>query len=654
MYHRLFFTGLRKTCYILCLTIGLLYSHTCLGQYNPAFDSLLRAAKSDPDPDRKLARLRPLADRSYEGSVFQAISFGNAYLDAASEVKSDTDMYYAHLALCTAYERNRNFERSASHGLQAVSIAGKRNDPLKQIRALQDIAFVYTMMGQVGGQQPSLQKALDYCYQAMAISREHGIKQEEPYVLLAAANVYAVLKKYDTAIKLYKRSIMSREAQHMGSDVNVYINLGITLKNSGRYPEALNAYRIADSIARTLEKSQFLELSIADNRAILYGAMGRIQESEQLAKRVLEEAREQGAVGIQEDIIGHLKKLCSSQGRYREALAYADSQAAIKERVLNEEKTRQLAELEARFDAGAKDEQIIGQQQALRKGRRQNLQLWAGIALLFIVGCVTYAGLRRSRRLNRKISSQQQQLVLQKNELEHNNELKNQLFTLISHDVRVPLNSLMAYATLLDHQDDLPPEKIRKYNADLREALGATTVLMENLLQFAKAQIRAPQPYPEIIQLSVVMDRVLKLLQPAITQKRIVLQVDCREETTVFADEDMTEVILRNLVSNAIKFSNSGGTVAISINHFDDVYGGCSIQDSGAGMKPELTALWNGTSVPAPVRSRMGTQYEKGAGLGLMLSKTFTMIMGGSLSVKSKEDEGSVFLLLLPREQQVG
>ncbi|KAK6024174.1 ATPase/histidine kinase/DNA gyrase B/HSP90 domain protein [Ostertagia ostertagi] len=438
----------------------------------------------------------------------------------------------------------------------------------------------------------------------------------------------------------------------MEGDVSVYINMGIILKNNGNYPEALNAYRMADSITAAQNKGPIFEMTIADNRAILYGAMGRLQESEILAKHVLENVRKLGHVGLQIDIVGHLKKLYHSQGRYQESLEYADSLAEIKERILNDEKTRQLAELEARFDASARDEQIIVQQAALRKGRQQNLQLWAGIALLFTVGCATYVGLRRSRRLNRKISSQQQQLVQQKNELEHINEMKDRLFSLIGHDVRVPLNSLMAYATLLDHQDDLPPEKIKRYNTDLREALGATTVLMENLLQFAKAQIRSPQPYPEIIQLSLVMDRTLKLLQPAIAQKKILLQIDFQEETTVFADEDMTEVILRNLVSNAIKFSNTGGTIFISIKPLDDINSSCTIQDTGTGMKPELIALWNDASVPVLVRSRMGTQYEKGAGLGLMLSKTFTTIMDGSLSVKSKEGEGSVFSLLLPRKKQ--
>lgn len=622
---------------------------SCLAQFSPIFDSSLRAAMAVTDPVKRLDKLRSIKTDAEASSVFQSISFGKEFLLAASEVRSDTDRYYAHLILGMGYERNRDYEQSVKHCLEAIDIADARKDYTNQIRAFQSLAFTYSSMGMMSNDTADIEKAFHYCNQAMEISKEHNVKSEEPYIFTLMGDVNAMNKRYDTAIALYRHAISSRKAQGLGGMMTTYMNLGIALNLNKDYTGALEAYATADSITTAMHTGTFFKTKIASNRAILYGDIGRNEESERLAKEVLASAQKTGALDIQVDMVDHLKNLYRKEGRYQEALVLADTLAAIKEQMLTAEKTGQVAEMEARYDAGVKDQQIVGQQNTIRQSKRQSMVLWGGIALLFMVGSAAFYGWKRSRQLNREITDQRQQLIMQKTELQRINETKDQLFGLISHDVRVPLNSLIAYATLLDQQGQLPPEKIKKYNTDLRQTLGYTTVLMENLLQFAKTQMQATKAYPEIISLSTVVNRAVRLLQPAMDQKNILLETDFEEDTTAFADEDMTDVILRNLLSNAIKFSNAGERITISIKPYDEVHICCTIQDHGAGMKRELIALWNDTSVPAPLRSKMGTQHEKGAGLGLMLSKTFAMLMGVRLSVKSEEGKGAAFSLLLPK-----
>ena len=631
----------------------LAFSYCSFAQYNPAFDSAYRAAIAFTDPAERLTRLRPLIEKSYESSVFQTITFGKTLLQTATETRSDSNLLQAHIILGSAYERNREFEQGLSHSLKAISIAGTQKDYLRQINAFQVAAFTYSSMGLMTGDKADMEKAFYYCGQALEVSKEHDIKSEVPYILSTTADVFAMNAKYDTAISLYRRALASRKEAGQNGTLSTYANLAIALNLNKNYDAALAVYATADSIADLEHAGAYFKMKIASNRAILFGDMGRSQESELLAKEVLANAQQTGAMDVQVDMVDHLKKLYQKQGRFHEAVTYADTLAAIKERMLTVEKTGQVAEMQARYDAGVKDQQIIGQQLTIHQNKRQRMFLWGGILLLFAVGSAAYVGLRRSRQLNRKISMQQEQLIAQKAELQRINEMKDQLFSLIGHDVRVPLNSLMAYATLLDQQGELPPEKIKKYNTDLRQTLGYTTVLMENLLQFAKTQMKATKSYAQTISLSGVLDRTLMLLRPAIDQKDILLHTAFDEDVTAFADEDMTEVILRNLLSNAIKFSNTGGSITISIKPLDELNICCTVHDSGAGMKQELIALWNDESVPAPVRSTMGTQHEKGAGLGLMLSKTFAGIMGGHLLVKSEEGKGSAFSLVLPRRKPV-
>ena len=632
-------------------------SHSCGAQFNASFDSAYRAAAALPDPAARLTGLRPLVNTSYEASVFQTISYGKAFLQAATEVGSDTDLYQAHTILCAGYERSRDFEQATGNGLEAIRIAARRKDYLRQIRAFHGTASTYSSMGLMSGNKADFNKALYYCNEAMNLIRSHGIRSEESYLLTTTADIYAMSGQVDTAITLYRRVIALRKVQGTDSlpgGEAIYGNLGIALDINKDYEGALVAYATADSIAATHPNSAFSRLKIASNRAILYSEMGRLEESEQLTKEVLARAQQTGAMDVQVDMVDQLKNLSRKQGRYAEALVYADTLAAIKERKLNAGQTGQVAEMQARYDAGVKDQEIAGQAQTIKRNRQQNRLLWAGIALLAIAGGSAFGGLRRSRRLARRITAQRSQLESQKTELQRLNTIKDQLFSLIGHDLRAPLNSLSAYATLLEQQDVLPPEKVRAYSADMRQTLSYTAGLMENLLQFAKTQMNAIQPYAGMIPLSIVADDTAGLLQSAMAQKALDLIREFDTDTMAFADADMTELILRNLLGNAIKFSDAGSSITLSIRPQDEHYIACTVRDTGAGMTPDLVAVWNGASVPAPVRSAAGTQQEKGAGLGLMLSKTFASLMGGSLKVVSEVGQGSAFSLILPRQKPAG
>lgn len=640
---------LQRARYLLSILFLVVPSFYCFGQYNPVFDSSLRAAIAIDNPGKRLAALTPLIEESNATSTLQNISFGNALLNAAREAGHDTDLYKAHNELCLAYQRSSDFEQSIKHGLEAAVNAEKRKDYPDQVTSLAYVGITYAGMARMSNNKADVEKSFYYCHKALQIAKTQNLKTEIPFLLMSSGNIYAMDNQYDTAISFYRQAIDYLEKHRKNGSMQMYINMGIALTLKKDYDAALAAYRRADSIVVRQKMGDPYRLSIAINQAILYGYMGRFQESEQSARKILATARQSGAVSIEADMLDHLKDIFRKQGRYQEALDFADSLAAVKARILNTEKTSQVAEMQARYDAGVKDQQIAGQQLTIRQNKRQNMILLGGIGLVCIVGAVAFAGWRRSSRLNREITIQRQQLVEQKTELQQMNEVKDQLFSVIGHDLRTPINSLISYATLLDEVGDLPPEKTKQYSADLRQALGYVAVLMENLLQFAKTQMQATQPYAEMISLSDVATHTARLLQPAMASKNISLITDFAEDGDAYADEDMTELILRNLISNAVKFSAANGHITIMIKPHDDQFICCTVQDQGTGMNPELVAIWNDPGGASPMRSTKGTRHEKGAGIGLMLSKRFAGIMGGQLLVESEQGKGSAFSLLLPR-----
>lgn len=640
---------LQKARHLLYTLFLIVPAFCCFGQYNAAFDSSLRATIAIDNPGKRLAALTSLIEESNATSALQNISFGNALLNAAREAGHDTDLYKAHNELCLAYQRSSDFERAIKHGLEAAVNAEKRKDYPDQVTSLEYVGVTYGMMARMSNNKADVEKSFYYCQKALEIARTQHLKAEVPFLLMSSGNIHAMNNQYDTAISFYRQAIAYLEEHRKNGTMQMYVNMGIALTLKKDYDAALAAYRHADSIVVRLKMGDPYRLTIAINQAILYGYMGRFQESEQAGRKILATARQSGAVSIEADMLDHLKDIFRKQGRYQEALDLADSLAAVKARILNTEKTSQVAEMQARYDAGVKDQQIASQQLTIRQNRRQNLLLWGGIGLLCIVGGAAFAGWRRSRQLNRKITIQGQQLLEQKTELQQMNEVKDQLFSVIGHDLRTPVNSLISYATLLDEVGDLPPEKTKQYSADLRQALGYVAVLMENLLQFAKTQMQATQPYAEVIILSDIATHTARLLQPAMIAKNIRFTTDFAEDSHAFADEDMTELVLRNLISNAIKFSAAGGHIAIIIKPHDDQFIRCTVQDQGIGMSPEMVAIWNDPGGASPMRSTKGTRHEKGAGLGLMLSKRFAGIMGGRLLVESEEGKGSACSLLLPR-----
>jgi PAS domain S-box-containing protein len=225
------------------------------------------------------------------------------------------------------------------------------------------------------------------------------------------------------------------------------------------------------------------------------------------------------------------------------------------------------------------------------------------------------------------------------------NHTKDKLFSIIAHDLRSPFNCILGLSDLLiENVYELKHEQTKQYVTYINSAAKNTLVLLDNLLNWAKSQTDQLSFTPKKLAITSLIDDLISASASKTLLKNISLRRIKSDEVEVVADENMVMVILRNLISNAIKFSNAGGEITISVNPKNEL-AEINVCDTGLGMsKDKLTTLFDISSN----KTTLGTAKEKGSGLGLILCKEFVEKNHGTIWVESLEHRGSKFTFTLP------
>jgi two-component system, sensor histidine kinase and response regulator len=223
------------------------------------------------------------------------------------------------------------------------------------------------------------------------------------------------------------------------------------------------------------------------------------------------------------------------------------------------------------------------------------------------------------------------------------NAVKNRLFSVVSHDLKTPIYSLRNLFKGM-HDRDLPAAEIKLYVPEILTDLNYTTGLMENLLQWAKSQMQGDQVNQQLIEVSEMILQVKNMLRLQAENKKIYVKTKTDQPIYIFADKDMMNLVLLNLVSNAIKFTPDHGEVTVDARVVDETVK-VVVQDNGKGISREhIPKLFTNSYF-----TTKGTANEAGTGLGLMLCKEFVQKNGGEIFVESEEGKGSTFSFTIPK-----
>ena len=244
-----------------------------------------------------------------------------------------------------------------------------------------------------------------------------------------------------------------------------------------------------------------------------------------------------------------------------------------------------------------------------------------------------------------------EEVIQQKNsELQKANAEKDKFFSIIAHDLRGPFNGFLGFTQIMvEELPNLTIEEIRDMAVDLRSSARNLYRLLENLLEWSQMQRGNTDFKPQTIFLKSKVDDSIRPLLELFHKKGIVLNVNVPEIMNVIADPNMLASTIRNLTSNALKFTTKGGAVSISASPVSDCLVRISIRDSGIGMSKQI--LDNLFKIDQKT-NRLGTDREPSTGLGLFLCKDFIEKNGGGLTVESDEGNGSTFSFTVPKSNK--
>jgi signal transduction histidine kinase len=508
-------------------------------------------------------------------------------------------------------------------------------------------------------EQKNFDIALKYFYQSLALNESIGNYSGITSIYNNLGMIYADQQNYDQAFSYFKKNLEGRRRE--GDKINMtsaLINLAVVGNDLKYYDQSVEYLQEALDLARerydlpqmracygmlaetydkagNLEKTRYYFELYRDLHEMTY------QKAEKKYQKSVEEARLEARLAefekrnkelelatTNQELQNKKEELQKSSESNQKLLANLSKQELINFLIKKESdlkiRNNQIAKLQA-------DKGKTNAQTKLRQEREFVNYLIASIVFLsLIVGFIYW------RFLERKKSNQI--LRQQRNELKQLNQVKDKIFSIVAHDLRSPLTTLQ---NLLDNLDliDLNDDELTMIFQNLKNSNRRTLDTVDNLLNWAVSQSKGIQARPQKFDLSETIRQKVNLFQDSAELKSISLSYDAPDLAWTWADMKQIEIVLHNLIANAIKFTSVNGSIKVLVEN-KETFWQISVQDNGVGISEEnLAKLFK----PESHFTTTGTAREKGTGLGLLLCKEFVEKNGGSIAVKSEAGKGSTF-----------
>ena len=261
----------------------------------------------------------------------------------------------------------------------------------------------------------------------------------------------------------------------------------------------------------------------------------------------------------------------------------------------------------------------------------------------------TYKDTIRAQKNELTRERERNEVILeQTHHLEEVNQVKDKLFSIVSHDLKDSISSIKAFLDLLK-EDSITNEEFNNLIPELSENANNASSLLFNLLNWSKSQMQNLEPKPELFNMQEVFHNKMELVEQKVEDKRIVL-IDESRRDFVYADKSMLEIVIQNLITNAVKFSRTGDVITVSNQDVNGMALIC-VEDTGVGISREnINKLFNANNN----FTTTGTKNEKGTGLGLTIAKDLVELNNGRIWVESTQNVGSKFYIELPKAAPKG
>ncbi|PSL34830.1 sensor histidine kinase [Chitinophaga ginsengisoli] len=460
--------------------------------------------------------------------------------------------------------------------------------------------------------------------------------------------IYLEQRQFNQSLEYF--NLIQRRFFHLYEPVvarKILNNTGVCLLHLTRFEEAEDNFEKSIAIAEKLKDTTALVNSFL-NTALLYDQQVRQKEAWRYLQRALALAKKASDLKIRSKVYLNFAIVEERTGHFEAALGYRKEYEQLEAQIANRDKIWELAEQEKKIAIQQQEYklQILRQENKLREAeltrRRWQRNTFFVLSLFFLscAGLIFYAYRQTSKR-NRIIAEQNDKLELL-------NETKDQLFSIVAHDLRSPVNHLKINLSYL--KDTLSRNKIREATAlseNIEKISDNTYALLNNLLYWSLGQTGQLSLQRELHDANRIIAQVAYDFNAGAALKRISIINEVPEGMTFYADLNTAKIIFRNIIDNAIKYTHASGTITISA---ETVGNSCevTVQDTGIGMDEKIIqAIYKRDTK----RIQQDTAGSKSTGLGLWLVKAMTEKNGGALRITGSVGAGTRIVVCLPANE---
>ena len=550
------------------------------------------------------------------GNYNQGLKYALSGIKILVEKELNDELVITYKSLAKAYQNSGEFEKAIDYNLKSLEIEELTNDTEGLIISNKNLADLYL-------QKKDYNKTIRYYENALNYAKtdDNTLKAE---ILPELGGAYIKIEEYKTAANYLVQGIkLNRRLKNEKGIIKSLNNLGELNLLKKRYKIAEEQLLEAGNLGRS-----------SDNKKALL-------ENYKLMKS-LDSTRGdfEGAFGWQNQVIEIQRRLDAENPKFTKPKI---DEAAIAE--IDTEKPKVTDEAAI---TPAINEDLVSKKQ-LDRYKLIFYALLAAFAVVLVFFVLFY--MKRNSRVkytrdleakNQKIELQNEAILEQSKHLENINKVKDKLFSIVSHDLKDSLTSTKGFIDLLK-EGQLSQEEFHNLLPELSENANNASLLLFNLLNWSKSQMQSLKPKPSLFDVQEVFYDKIKLVEQKMQSKGVTL-LDNTLRDFVYADRSMVEIIIQNLLANAVKFCKSGDTITIA-NTISNGNAIISVSDSGVGISTEnqLKLFGNNTF------TTVGTSNEKGTGLGLTICRELVELNQGRIWVDSEINKGSTFFVELPK-----
>ncbi len=581
-------------------------------------------------------------------NYIKALQFHQAGLKLAEKIGNKKQISHIYNNMGLIYYDQYNLERAMGLYLKSLKIDEEIGYTEHKPYLYNNIAIIYAQMGEE-------QKALDYSFKSLKMYDEKTEKWKWASTYNNIGKFYYLLGDYDKSLLYYQKSIKLKEEG--GEDISTccYYNLGDIYLKQNKIPRALEYFFKRIEMAARFPEPQAVRVKGQSYLGIgaCYIAENKMDKAAGYLSQALEIGKKINSLSITEEAAKQLSLIHAQKKQFSRAYQMHVLHKKTFDQLVEKKNERKAAQLEMKYQFDKKQERYQMQMkknemesQAELKRQRYLMAILA-IALFFatLLATAIYCGFRIKRKANLLLAQQQQEIKNQRDALKELNITKDKFFSIIAHDLKKPFSALIGFLKVaVTEFDSFDGKRIKELLATIHKSSEITYELVENLLQWARTQTGKISCKPEKIDLSTAVNSVFALVAKSAENKDIALVNRIDKSSPALVDNKMLQLVLRNLISNAITFTPSGGVVTISAFQ-TETHMEIHVADTGVGITAEnLDKLFR---IDVNL-STTGTAGEKGTGLGLILCREFITMNNGQISAKSAPGKGSTFVFTLP------